>query len=695
MCSIEKFLCPDLALLLNQPQPAALPAGVVCSPDGQICVDRLVCLKTMQDPYVPASIAWECGQLLDSVKHCPDARFLVPLSECCLGAVCSELTILLSPLHVSGLDLSFFESLSTVEMHHLLPYLLSKTLNQRCQGRKFSTVAIRGLDENPKVRKQLAELVLCSLLGMYRISKASSRPGPDVRDQLYCLLRHPNGIWLEMLFEKCRSAIVMYCLREHVIFLVDEHPALAHQIADVVQFAKFKTIVVEAMAVLRDYIQRMLSTAGTSLLASATGALAGHVDPGSNTRWVEEVMFLLQPYDAAILKISYRRPKQTFRQFLLSVGNSNSDAEGVMKQWLNREEVECIRRLADRLSDATSGILTEMIHWMPCFRIAPAVMKLVLLLVDHHNTGTSSLEVLRRFLVRVIEINPRAFQFLQVASELIQDSQKVKLLAELPLEYAVNQIDACQARFGMKSKDECDPAGVVLDHMFSFFYCDVCFTVYSVLADANSVYKQDYAFAFRNAVQDYQTGHLYCDKKRRNYRGSCDAQPLKSVLLLGNVLRVNGAMVMMCPQEKCGRPMVINRNCVINERGWACCYCSQKLQPSIRTFRETMDYYRCASSLRRCAVCAVELHKTVGIYVYPYRIYVCKLHTCAPIISRVSALVAEQALDLESTHAEKRAEIETMIIDIATLRESSKRAVQAESDKKKWKRANMLAKFKQ
>lgn len=688
--TLEKFLCPELVLLLNKPLKARDVVGIkrysLC---GQLLVDRLQCLRTMLDPTVPADVSWNCGLLLDSVMHCHDEEFDVPVSDCKFSLVCNELTVLLSPLRVSALELSFFESLSTVDEARDLQYLLSKCLNQKCQGRKFTAVALRAIEGNPKLTRHLSELVLCSLLGMYRHSRPSSRPLPDVRKRLFELLRDREGAWLLRLLRSCKSAIVMYCLREHVVFLVEEHPALQRQISALVQFDRFKSIVTEAMAAIRDYLQRMLSTPGTALFQDVASP-----SEESLARWVQEVTFLLQPSDTAILKTSYRRPKQTFRQLVLTVGNAGVKEEDEIPKLINRQEVDALRRLAERLSAAKFGVLTEMIRWMPLFRIAPEVMQLILLLVDLHNSAAGSQIVLRSFLVRVMELFPREFQYLQIASKMIEDTQHVRPLGLLPYECMRHQIDACQARFGMKPMNELDPGGVVLDHLFSFYYCDVCFAIYSVLADSHSVYKQHYNFAFRDAVQDYQTGHIYCNKKRRNYRGSCSAQPLKSVLLVGKALRVNGSVVMLCPQENCGRPMVVNSNCIINERGPACCYCSQKLQPALLSFQQMIDYYCHSSSVRHCAVCAVELVKTQAIYVYPYRIYVCAAHHFASMASYVGALVAEQAVDVDRTPAEKRAELETMIVDMARQRESSKRAAKAEGDKKAWKKANMLAKIK-
>jgi hypothetical protein len=275
--TLERFLCPELALLLKKPLVAPLPVGIKRVGD-DLFIDRLKCLRTMRDPSVSVEVSWNCGQLLDTVMHCPHEQFDVPVSECRFGDVCNELTVMLSPMRVSALELSFFESLSAVETHDL-QYLLSKCLNQKCQGRKFSSVALRAMESNPKLRMHLSELVLCSLLGMYRNSRPISRPSPEVRDVLFRLARDRDSIWLLRLVSSCKSAVVVYCLREHIIFLVEEYPALQRQISGLVQFDRFKAIVVDAMAVIRDYTQRMLATEGTSLWNAAAAVPSSAPSP--------------------------------------------------------------------------------------------------------------------------------------------------------------------------------------------------------------------------------------------------------------------------------------------------------------------------------------------------------------------------------------------------------------------------------
>jgi hypothetical protein len=637
----------------------------------RVHIDRLACLTLMADPQVEPYHSWLAAQLLDSVRHFDEQQRLAPSSECRFELLCNELTLSVNPLHIHALDLSFFTPLVQTDVP--LRYLLSKVINQKCQGRKFAGVALRSICDDNRVARQLQELMLCSLLGNYSASEPVSRPGVTARSQLFELLRDPRCKWLTLLLKQTKlPSVVIYALREQVVFSVEEHPVVWEQIEPLVQFVKFKEIVRAAMAVLRDYVARMLQEPG-SALHDAT------YRDKPNLRWSQEVAFLMQPFDTAILKITYRRPKQCFHQFLLSVSNGGAEGDkeddGVedlpdVPRLVTAEEIGGIRALAERLSAWRFGVLNEIVRWLELFRVAPEVVQLMVRLMHHHQTGESSQQRLKWFLGQLKELDPRAFQLLHIAGELIQDAQRVKLIGRLSSTYIGHQIDACQSRFGMQRPAAArGGGGAVLDHLFHFVYCEVCFGVYSLLTALKSIYKQDYAFGLRDAVVDYQTREIFCNRNRHNYRGSCHKQPLKRVLLLGNVLSVNKHVVMLCPQEKCGRPMVVSRNCAITERGRACVYCTQKEQSLGATMRNLVNYYTKSERPRRCAVCEVALCKTADVFLYPYRIFVCRAHHSTTLANQIKCLVEAQGAAQSAEHeARMRAEIESEIVRISRQR---------------------------
>jgi hypothetical protein len=200
---------------------------------------------------------------------------------------------------------------------------------------------------------------------------------------------------------------------------------------------------------------------------------------------------------------------------------------------------------------------------------------------------------------------------------------------------------------------------------------------------------QDYAYGLRDAVVDYQTREIYCQRNRHNHRGSCHKQPLRRVLLLGNVLSVNGNVVMMCPQEKCGRPMVVNANCSVTQRGRACCYCTQKEQSMSVTLRSLINYYTKSEHIRRCCVCEAPFSKTSDVYVYPFRIYVCRRHQSNALIQQVKLLTQDQIQQTDVLEHQKRCSMEAYIIEVVQQRETANRQNRVLSSMPNRKRAKL------
>jgi hypothetical protein len=626
----------------------------------------------MSAPSPPGrpELSLQAALLLDSVRHCPGEQLLVPVSECLHGDVCSELHISIRNQHVRALELSFFSSLSQVDSP--LHLFLSKVINQKCQVRMFEEVMKSKLSDpnHPTLAKQVQELVLCSLLGNYSASDPASRPVTAVRDVLYDLLRpvFKPAPWLLLLLNHCR-VVVLFCLREAVVFAVDDQPAVERQLNEFVHFQQFRSIVTSAMAVLRRHVAVMLQTPGSSLYAAS---VLGE-ESTANSRWVTEIQFLMQPYSAALLKIIYRRPKQSFRQFLLALSNSKQAATSgpVIPRLVSVPEIQALRQLAERLVHWRFGVLPEMVRWLVHFNVSSAMVRLFCVVLELYCKGGPPKE-LQTALLAAEQVDPRAFQLLRIITVVVQEVHKVKPVGRLPLNCIEAQLDACQARFGMKSNNPDDPAGAVLAHLLTFVYCDVCFTTYSFVADETSVFKQDYLYGTRGAVVDLQTGQFYCNGNKHTHRGSCQTKPLRQILLLGNVLKVNGSLIALCGQPKCGRPMVMSPNSVANLRGLSCCFCSQRLQAPILSVRELIAYYQeTTGGYRHCLYCSVELTSTNEVHVYPMRSYLCRKHHSADLAAHVVELRKAQA-DYEMTDADKRTEMERSMVEFIDIKQEER-----------------------
>jgi hypothetical protein len=650
-------------------------------------IDRLACFKAMRNPALEAYQSWLAAQLLDSTRDVINEERYIPNDIANLVTLCNESTVSIHRLHVQAVDLTFFNSLTKGVITNPLNYLLSKCINQRCQGRKFSSVAMRKIKADKQLGEIVQEIVLCSLLGNYCVSAAASRPTSTVRDLLFMLLRRVqnNEIspWLLRMLKKCRS-LVMFCLREHVVYLLEEQPGVLRQVYQLMQFEKYKSIVNEAMICLRDYMERMLSCNESSLYQDA-------IEENASERWTHEINFIMKPFDDAILNISYRRPKQTFRQFMLAVSNKVDEEEAKenydsgeitspIVRHVQTTEVAALKQLAEALVSQRFGVLEEMLKWLPLMHVSKEAIDFVMLLIREHRTGGTPLKELKGYFKQMLQHLPRLYQLIQITTEVIEHSRRIHTIGVLPSSQITAQIEACQRRFSMQPVDLLGGPGNVLRDLFFFFYCDVCFTVYSLLLDSKSVYKHDYDFGLRDAVMDYQSGELFCKRGRQNYRGCCDNQPLTRIPVLGRVLSVKDNIVQMCAH--CGRLMIVRDQCTVTALGRDCCYCSQLTSTEKSKVIDLISYYN--QDDRWCMFCGVQLQHASGVYVYPYRIYVCSQHA-SPYLNQHTANYIEESRYRQRTmtYEEKRAALEMFMCETIEHKLNTVRKNRATRDKKR------------
>ena len=128
------------------------------------------------------------------------------------------------------------------------------------------------------------------------------------------------------------------------------------------------------------------------------------------------------------------------------------------------------------------------------------------------------------------------------------------------------------------------------------------------------------------------------DKKRHE---------LVKVSLLGNILILNNQQITLCPQQGCGRHMVLNPDiCEYNERGFACTFCSHKMQLKkkelIRNVKDvSIDMYQNTT----CTRCNKKLTKQVPAFLYPHNIVLCQKHHSEQVVNAVSMMPESSTYD--------------------------------------------------
>jgi hypothetical protein len=148
---------------------------------------------------------------------------------------------------------------------------------------------------------------------------------------------------------------------------------------------------------------------------------------------------------------------------------------------------------------------------------------------------------------------PHAYNLLQIASEIIREIFKHDTIYQLPYHTTLYQLETCQSRMpALKQSNS------ILHNSVHFVFCRICDTVYSLLRDWHTVYIRSYKYGLRDVKVDYCKDILYCRRNKNNHKGKCSAQPLSQISLLGKMLISNGKMITLCPQLRCGQPMVID-----------------------------------------------------------------------------------------------------------------------------------------
>jgi hypothetical protein len=166
--------------------------------------------------------------------------------------------------------------------------------------------------------------------------------------------------------------------------------------------------------------------------------------------------------------------------------------------------------------------------------------------------GYLSQDRVKAYLGRIRTTFPHAYNLLQVAAEIVHDKKALRHVAELPHHYTANQVEAIENRF--------ESDNTLIKSALSMVYCDVCGTDYSLRRQFKSNFKQRYAIGLRDVLVKYTTNEKFCRNNKVNHRGRCGEKPLKELFLLGQAVEFNSKTLLLCPQEGCAMPMVLERS---------------------------------------------------------------------------------------------------------------------------------------
>lgn len=225
-------------------------------------------------------------------------------------------------LHSKMAQLATCSHVSTVK--DPIVYLLSKTFPQRCLTRLYAAVSLRLFAGNREVRSVIKALVLCSLLGNYEHTRASSRPQLEVRHVLYNVMPFTTETqsgqhfhtWFDNLFVSCVH-LVVFALRDYVVFAVEDSPSLLQHCRQLFDWDAFKATVNDTMNRVRAYIGFSFRLYSSPLRISLE-----HPRHEISTHLRDDFNALVEYGHQTMLTICYRRIGTSINSQLASIRKS-------------------------------------------------------------------------------------------------------------------------------------------------------------------------------------------------------------------------------------------------------------------------------------------------------------------------------------------------------------------------------------
>lgn len=174
--------------------------------------------------------------------------------------------------------------------------------------RRFSQILSDNISHDHVFRREVTEIVVCSLLGNYPHCSKESRADVPMRAVLYgafmpvtfhnSIGRAQTEYLTRMVHGNGTALLPLFAMREHLIFVIDDEHVLRKHARILFQYDEFRTIVIEAMAQVRIYIRSNLEPGGT--MTEDTIETKLHVDA---------INRILSTAYRAVVRHAYRKAK--------------------------------------------------------------------------------------------------------------------------------------------------------------------------------------------------------------------------------------------------------------------------------------------------------------------------------------------------------------------------------------------------
>lgn len=690
---------PDLSLLRLKTYPLRSP----------FLVDRDELENALLDESDSKS-AYTAAVVRDLLRKCNNRVVSVTEHENVEDLCCAST---LPPNCWRALDISFLDPISSIK--DPLTLVMSKAVPQKCMKRKVGTVMEEVFKESEESLVTIRQWLLCSLLGNYEFVRPSSRPKGSQRDKLYDWLHgYKTSNWETSTFLrllKLSPDFLLFVCREHLVYQMTDIPSLKRHFNNFSNFTDYKAVVVGCMDEIRSWISMHLSVSCSPFCEFIDSKYQTPEKPSIYLEaFFEHTNRILDVYHKRLLDFSYRRPSTTALSIIRSLSVSknqnllmplvqrpdysetsteknadgeegegegeDSDGEGDeefeeekegggrrskkgekeltsfdFSPYIPREQVKCINHSVEMLFRSSSltppQIFFKVLDVLQACGLNDTQTRIVKAVVRDLQTGAITAREYKQRFWSLREKIPHAYNLLQTAVELTREHQRVRVICILSADTIKRQLDAIACRFG--TTDCTFPRDSVL-----FYYCHVCGMIYSLLRDYSTSYVNNYRHGLREAFLSYLDDQVHCRRTKKNHRGACGKEPLKCISLIGILLYYCGKKILLCPQPRCGMPMVLDSSLdgrpgqktkpIFNEWGPMCYDCAFK--KSVSKFDYGLDFRT------RCLFCNLVVPHAHKMFLYPSGVILC--NRCTKRYPKIKEYIESPEIrclcvDIEST----------------------------------------------
>lgn len=655
----------------------------------------------------------------------------------------TDVVYLLSKTLVQRCNTRLFDSVSSSIITKTIESMMKERSSKRKQEPTARMVQTAAKARETCI--QVKHIILCGLLGNYAHSHPSSRMTKVNRYYLYDrFIDDPSNTANENWFlqwVEYAPFVVEFTFRDFLIYQFHDDPSLKRHVNLLFNVDAFENITQQCLDACRQSIEyymnietplakilpeinRIAATYHERILEDSYRLPRSHHDlittltilrkvypvtstsstPVTTTAVTEEqeTAITLDEDDIGLLlesihEVDFQNPANLGKAIasaksdkLINEAGGSEEGDDVSLLLLRAKELvgedifETLNKWTRRIAPSKRNVLFDIVSLYPLIGISQALTDAYLELFAEILTGSLNSKKIHAKIKVLIDCNPKAYDILQVTLDLMKHWTKVVLYVKLPSHYLQGQLEAHKQplhEMYTNFPKETNP-DLAVYNTTDFVFCDICFTVYSMLRDFNSPFKCTYRYGYRDPYVDFDTNHLYCTRKKTSHMGTCGIKPLVRISLFGIAIKYGKKTIMMCPL--CVAPFVLDtEKCRYVNEGFCCKSCSSV--KSDAQWKELAYYDTLEKQEKKCLRCNNVIKSATSAYVYPFGVYLCVRHHS----DRLSNAVDEWMHSKEVT-VERNAQTMTDFI-LVSIKEF--KSVTHERNKVKWKKQLAMGKL--